>query len=319
MFSDRGACEVRLIKVFLAHHSMCISPEFFLSGHTLSLEHRGIKGSYFERCTFVNNETSTPNVRISIKRKIALSPFPGYLSDNIYSAACPSVAHPYMPNNSPADDNAGEHSFAGMFFSPLPLLPTVSLPSTFLFCLFFAHSLLVIPPPFFLLISFACPTFTIIENTTLPSFTSALSLLHLHCVIHFHIFSTMSQSLPFTTTYVHNTNTATPFRVRVNWDSAPVKDTTLEARPRAIGPQYVETQRPKVIIVGAGIAGLSLGVLLQMAGIEFRILERVTEFDHAGTVPARCNLPLTPIPSFPPSLFPSFFLSSFLSSAILLP
>ncbi|KAG0056289.1 hypothetical protein BGZ89_002147 [Linnemannia elongata] len=91
----------------------------------------------------------------------------------------------------------------------------------------------------------------------------------------------MSQSPPFTTTYVHNTNTATPFRVRVNWDPAPVKDTTLEARPRAIGPQYVETQRPKVIIVGAGIAGLSLGVLLQMAGIEFRILERVTEFDHA--------------------------------------
>ncbi|KAF9119765.1 hypothetical protein BGX30_003641 [Mortierella sp. GBA39] len=91
----------------------------------------------------------------------------------------------------------------------------------------------------------------------------------------------MSQSLPFTATYVHSTNTAAPIRVRVSWGTAPVKDTTQEARPRTIGPQYIETQRPKVIIVGAGIAGLSLGVLLQMAGIEFRILERGTEFDHA--------------------------------------
>ncbi|KAG9071566.1 hypothetical protein KI688_005778 [Linnemannia hyalina] len=93
----------------------------------------------------------------------------------------------------------------------------------------------------------------------------------------------MSQSLPFTATYVHSTNTDAPTRVRVSWGQAPVKDTTQEARPRTIGPQYIETQRPKVIIVGAGIAGLSLGVLLQMAGIEFRILERGTEFDHAET------------------------------------
>ncbi|KAF9537682.1 hypothetical protein EC957_007817 [Mortierella hygrophila] len=91
----------------------------------------------------------------------------------------------------------------------------------------------------------------------------------------------MSQSQPFTATYVHSTNTASPIGVRVSWGSAPVKDTMQEARPRTIGPQYIETQRPKVIIVGAGIAGLSLGVLLQMAGIEFRILERGTEFDHA--------------------------------------
>lgn len=117
----------------------------------------------------------------------------------------------------------------------------------------------------------------------------------------------MSQSLPFTATYVHNTNTTAPICLRVSWDPAPVRDTTQEARPRTIGPQYIETQRPKVIIVGAGIAGLSLGVLLQMAGIEFRILERVTEFDHAGTVPNR-YIP----PSFL-SLFPLF-----LSSAVLL-
>ncbi|KAF9154278.1 hypothetical protein BG015_001391 [Linnemannia schmuckeri] len=67
----------------------------------------------------------------------------------------------------------------------------------------------------------------------------------------------------------------------MSWNPASVKDATQEARPRTIGPQYIETQRPKVIIVGAGIAGLSLGVLLQMAGTEFRILERVTEFEHA--------------------------------------
>ncbi|KAG0283053.1 hypothetical protein BGZ96_012587 [Linnemannia gamsii] len=91
----------------------------------------------------------------------------------------------------------------------------------------------------------------------------------------------MPQSASNTATYVHNTNTSNPTRVRVTWDSAPVKDTTQEARPKTIGPQYIETQRPKVIIVGAGIAGLSLGVLLQLAGIEFRILERMTEFEHA--------------------------------------
>ncbi|KAG0378406.1 hypothetical protein BGX24_003940 [Mortierella sp. AD032] len=62
-----------------------------------------------------------------------------------------------------------------------------------------------------------------------------------------------------------------------------VTDTRQELRPKVVGPQFIETQRPKVLIVGGSIGGLALGVLLQKAGVEFLILERVPYFDHADT------------------------------------
>lgn len=293
---------------------MRISSKCFWSDHPST---RALESSYFERCegvnrraifrsTFVNNEASTPKVRISIERK-SPCPSPGYFSDSV---SIPPLA-PYhthtCPKNSPTDDKRRNIHLLARFPHPTP---AVSLLSTFsLSPFFFAHSLFANPHPSFLLITFSCSTFTIVKHyPSLPYLCIVSPPSPPPCHSLSFIVPTMSQSLPFTATYVHNTNTNTtaPIRVRVSWEPAPVKDTTQEARPRTIGPQYIETQRPKVIIVGAGIAGLSLGLLLQMAGIEFRILERVTEFDHAGTVPKTHTSLLPLIPSFFLSLLPPF-------------
>jgi 2-polyprenyl-6-methoxyphenol hydroxylase-like FAD-dependent oxidoreductase len=40
----------------------------------------------------------------------------------------------------------------------------------------------------------------------------------------------------------------------------------------------------KVLIVGGGIGGLTLGILLERAGIEYLILERATSFKPLGSV-----------------------------------
>ncbi|KAF9927661.1 hypothetical protein FBU30_003000 [Linnemannia zychae] len=95
--------------------------------------------------------------------------------------------------------------------------------------------------------------------------------------------SSMADGKPFIGTYVHETPLNSSITVHFTVNPPPVTDITEEARPRVIGPQYVETQRPKVVIVGGSIGGLALGVLLQKAGVEFRILERSTVFDHAET------------------------------------
>lgn len=164
-------------------------------------------------------------------------------------------------------------------------------------------------------------TFTIGKH--IPSFTLFLdvitSLFPSLCHLISYMLPTMPQSSTNTATYVHNTNASAPIRVQGAWDSAPVEDTTQEARPKTIGPQYIETQRPKVIIVGAGIAGLSLGVLLQLAGIEFRILERMTEFEHAGTQQTRTFPHLSHLFSsqcpflYPPHYFSLLFVQQLLN------
>lgn len=41
-------------------------------------------------------------------------------------------------------------------------------------------------------------------------------------------------------------------------------------------------KRPKVLIVGAGLAGLTLGMLLHKAGIPFEIYERAAEVKPLG-------------------------------------
>ena len=50
------------------------------------------------------------------------------------------------------------------------------------------------------------------------------------------------------------------------------------------------SKRPKVLIVGGGLGGLTLGILLHKAGIPFEIYERVTEVKPFGKnfVPCIC-------------------------------
>lgn len=42
-------------------------------------------------------------------------------------------------------------------------------------------------------------------------------------------------------------------------------------------------KRPKVLFVGGGLAGLTLGMLLHKAGIPFEVYERATEIEPLGT------------------------------------
>lgn len=45
-----------------------------------------------------------------------------------------------------------------------------------------------------------------------------------------------------------------------------------------------DDDRPKVLIAGAGIGGLTLALLLKKAGVRFQILERATEIKPLGKV-----------------------------------
>ncbi|KAF9898561.1 hypothetical protein EC991_010898, partial [Linnemannia zychae] len=92
----------------------------------------------------------------------------------------------------------------------------------------------------------------------------------------------MADTQPFKATYVHTSGPNVPsVIINVTLNAPLVTDARHELRPRVVGPQFVETQRPKVIIVGGSIGGLALGVLLQKAGVEFLVLERAPVFDHA--------------------------------------
>lgn len=48
--------------------------------------------------------------------------------------------------------------------------------------------------------------------------------------------------------------------------------------------------RPKVIIVGAGLGGVTLGLLLEHAGISYNIFERTTVFKPLGIQDAFTNI-----------------------------
>lgn len=43
------------------------------------------------------------------------------------------------------------------------------------------------------------------------------------------------------------------------------------------------TKRPKVLIVGAGLGGLTLGMILQKTDIPYEIIERASEVKPLGT------------------------------------
>jgi 2-polyprenyl-6-methoxyphenol hydroxylase-like FAD-dependent oxidoreductase len=51
-----------------------------------------------------------------------------------------------------------------------------------------------------------------------------------------------------------------------------------------------EEPPPTVMIVGAGLGGLTLAILLQRAGIEYQLFEKITEIKPFGTP----HLPLLP-------------------------
>lgn len=51
-------------------------------------------------------------------------------------------------------------------------------------------------------------------------------------------------------------------------------------------PPLVKDEPPKVLIVGAGLAGLYLGLLLETARIPYEIFERVAEIKPLGGVMA---------------------------------
>lgn len=55
--------------------------------------------------------------------------------------------------------------------------------------------------------------------------------------------------------------------------------TSIAQPPQTSQPQYVDStkKRPKVLIAGGGLGGLSLGMLLQQTDIPYEIFERATE------------------------------------------
>lgn len=57
---------------------------------------------------------------------------------------------------------------------------------------------------------------------------------------------------------------------------------TAIPKPRLTPEERAHLKRPKVLIVGAGIGGLTLGILLQKGGIDYQIFERAKEVKPLG-------------------------------------
>ncbi len=49
-------------------------------------------------------------------------------------------------------------------------------------------------------------------------------------------------------------------------------------------------KRPKVLIVGAGVGGITLAILLERAGVPYDVYERAAEVKPLGT--CTCRLPM---------------------------
>ena len=54
------------------------------------------------------------------------------------------------------------------------------------------------------------------------------------------------------------------------------------SQPPSPVPAATSTSRPKVLIVGGGIGGLSLGLLLERAGVNYTIFERAATIKPLG-------------------------------------
>lgn len=57
---------------------------------------------------------------------------------------------------------------------------------------------------------------------------------------------------------------------------------TAVPKPRLTAEERENLKKPKVIIVGAGIGGLTLGILLQKGNIPYLIVERAKEVKPLG-------------------------------------
>lgn len=65
---------------------------------------------------------------------------------------------------------------------------------------------------------------------------------------------------------------------------AEVYTSTAKPKPPLTAKEWADMDKPKVLIVGAGIGGLFLGNLLHKAKIPFLIFERAKEVKNLGTV-----------------------------------
>ncbi|KAF8974881.1 hypothetical protein BGZ52_009465, partial [Haplosporangium bisporale] len=58
---------------------------------------------------------------------------------------------------------------------------------------------------------------------------------------------------------------------------------TAKPKPPLTEEELANLKKPKVMIVGAGIGGLTLGILLQKGGVPFEIYERAKEVKLLGS------------------------------------
>ncbi|KAI9235731.1 MAG: hypothetical protein BYD32DRAFT_438096 [Podila humilis] len=70
--------------------------------------------------------------------------------------------------------------------------------------------------------------------------------------------------------------------------SSEISDTPLYAsaarpRPPLTAQERADLEKPKVLIVGAGLGGITLGILLERAGIPYMIFERAKEVKPLGS------------------------------------
>ncbi|KAF8920059.1 hypothetical protein BGZ52_012178, partial [Haplosporangium bisporale] len=57
----------------------------------------------------------------------------------------------------------------------------------------------------------------------------------------------------------------------------PAYTSTAKPRPPLTEQEMEDMKKPKVLIVGAGLGGITLGILLERAGIPYEIYERAAQ------------------------------------------
>lgn len=64
----------------------------------------------------------------------------------------------------------------------------------------------------------------------------------------------------------------------------PVYVSTAKPKPPLTPEELTNLDKPKVLIVGAGIGGITLGILLKKADVKFEIYERAHEVKPLGNM-----------------------------------